>query len=53
MRSLLAAMGVTLRSVSEPIDDTSTGKFMELIFSGIAELDNNIRAERSTSLHHS
>ena len=48
MRSLLAAMGVTLRSVSEPIDDTYTGKFMEQIFAAVAELDNNIRADRST-----
>ena len=47
LRSLLAAMGVTLRSVTEPIDDTYTGKFMEGIFALVAELDNNIRADRS------
>src|SRR5664279_1800692 len=48
LRSLLAAMGVTLRSVTEPIDDTSAGKFMEHIFAGLAEFDNNVRADRST-----
>jgi DNA invertase Pin-like site-specific DNA recombinase len=47
MRALLSSMGVQLRSVTEPIDDTSTGKFIELVLSGVAELDNNIRTERS------
>jgi site-specific DNA recombinase len=47
MRALLGSMGVQLRSVTEPIDDTSTGKFIELVLSGVAELDNNIRTERS------
>ena len=48
LRGLLAAMGVTLRSATEPIDDSSPGKFMETIFAGIAELDNNLRADRSS-----
>src|ERR1035437_2611665 len=47
IRALLTAMGVTLRSATEPIDDSSTGKFIEQIFVAVAELDNNIRADRS------
>src|SRR5262249_31413734 len=47
IRALLNSMGVQLRSVTEPIDDSSTGKFIELVLSGVAELDNNIRTERS------
>jgi site-specific DNA recombinase len=41
--------GIALRSVTEPIDDTSTGRFMETIFAGIAQLDNDVRAERTTA----
>jgi len=29
MRSLLQSLGISLRSATEPIDDTSTGKLME------------------------
>lgn len=47
MRVYLAGMGIQLRSVTEPIDDSSTGKFIELVLSGVAELDNNIRTERT------
>jgi site-specific DNA recombinase len=47
MRVYLAGMGIRLRSVTEPIDDSSTGKFIELVLSGVAELDNNIRTERT------
>ncbi len=38
---------MNLRSVTEPIDDTSTGKFIEHVLAGVAELDNNIRTDRS------
>ena len=47
MRALLSGFGVHLRSVTEPIDDSSTGKFMEHVLAAVAELDNNIRTERS------
>jgi site-specific DNA recombinase len=47
MKVYLAGMGIKLRSVTEPIDDSSTGKFIELVLSGVAELDNNIRTERT------
>jgi len=47
LRSVLGAIGVTLRSATEAIDDTYTGKFMETVLSAVAELDNSIRADRS------
>src|SRR6185437_13001858 len=53
MRALLSGIGVQLRSVTEPIDDTSTGKFMEHVLAAVAELDNNIRTERTVKgMHH-
>jgi site-specific DNA recombinase len=41
--------GTTLRSVTEPIDDTATGRLMESILSGFAQFDNDIRAEKTTA----
>lgn len=48
-RAILQKIGITLRSVTEPIDDSSTGRFMETVFAGIAQLDNDVRAERTTA----
>ncbi len=47
LRVILSGLGVQLRSVTEPIDETSTGRFMEVVLSGVAQLDNDIRTERS------
>jgi site-specific DNA recombinase len=47
IRALLAGLGISLRSVSERIDETPTGRFMETIFAGLAQLDNDMRAERT------
>lgn len=47
IKTLLLSLGVSLRSVTEPIDDTSSGKFMETMFSAVAQLDNDIRSERT------
>ncbi|MBZ5491443.1 MAG: recombinase family protein [Acidobacteriia bacterium] len=47
LRAVLSGLGVQLRSVTEPIDETSTGRFMEVVLSGVAQLDNDIRTERS------
>ncbi len=49
LRGVLAAMGVTLRSATEPTDDTSPGRFMETIFAAVAQFDNDIRADRSSN----
>ena len=47
LRAQLATLGVTLRSVTEPIDDSSTGKLMEGIIASMAQFDNDVRAERT------
>jgi len=46
-RAMLAKYGVTVRSATEPVSDDPTGRFMTTILSAIAELDNDIRGERS------
>jgi len=45
--AMLRKCGVKLRSVTEPIDDSSIGKFMETVLAGFAELDNRMKADRS------
>ena len=47
LRALLQKLGVTLRSVTEPIDDTSTGQLMEGILASFAQFDNDQKAERT------
>lgn len=47
LRSQLATLGITLRSVTEPIDDSSTGKLIEGMVSTIAQFDNDVRSERT------
>lgn len=46
-QAVLRKQGTTLVSATEPIDQTVMGKAMEGMLSVWAELDNNIRAERS------
>ena len=45
----LNELGVELKSVSEPIDKTPFGKFITTISSSYAQLDNDIRAERTVT----
>lgn len=47
IRALLVRHGIVLRSVTEPIDSTPIGKFIENVLSSSAQLDNDIRAERT------
>src|SRR5262249_6438557 len=47
IRGLLQKFGITLRSVTEPIDDSSTGKFIEGVLAAAAQFDNDVRAERT------
>ena len=47
LRVLLQKLGVTLRSVTEPINDTSTGQLMEGILASFAQFDNDQKAERT------
>ncbi|MGH9386663.1 MAG: recombinase family protein [Vicinamibacterales bacterium] len=39
MRALLKSLGISLRSVTEPIDDTSTGKLMEGVLAAFAQFE--------------
>lgn len=47
IRRHLAGLGVTLRAVSQPIDETPAGKFMEGIFAALSQLDNEVRGSRT------
>ena len=45
MRAVLLAAGVLLRSVSENIDETSSGNFMATIFGAVHQLNNDVKSE--------
>ncbi len=47
LRSHLKSLGISLRSATEPIDDTSTGKLMEGVLAAFAQFDNDIRSDRT------
>lgn len=49
VRATLQKYGTELRSVTEPINETPTGKLMEGVLSAFAEFDNSIRTERSVN----
>ena len=48
-RAFLAALGVSLRSVTEHFDESSQGKLMESILASFAQFDNDVRAERTVA----
>ena len=47
LRSHLKSLGISLRSATEPIDDTSTGKLMEGVLAAFAQFDNDCRSDRT------
>ncbi len=47
LRAHLKSLGISLRSATEPIDDTSTGKLMEGVLAAFAQFDNDCRADRT------
>ncbi len=49
LRAQLASLRITLRSVTEPIDDSSTGKLIEGMVSTLAQWDNDVRSERTVA----
>jgi site-specific DNA recombinase len=49
LRATLAGLGITLRSATEPIDDSSAGKLMEGIIAAMAQFDNDVRSERTVA----
>jgi site-specific DNA recombinase len=48
-RAFLAGLGINLRSVTEVFDESSQGKFMESIMAAVAQLDNDVRSERTAA----
>ena len=46
LKSLLQKLGITLRAVAQPIDDSATGQLMDGILAAFSEFDNNMRRER-------
>jgi len=47
LRGVLAGCGINLRSVTEPINETSTGKLMEGILSVFSQFENDHKADRT------
>jgi hypothetical protein len=47
LRAHLTSLGISLRSATEPIDDTSTGKLMEGVLAAFAQFDNDVRSDRT------
>ena len=47
IRALLARLGISLRSVSEPISDDPAGRLTENMLAAIAQFDNDQKAHRS------
>jgi DNA invertase Pin-like site-specific DNA recombinase len=47
VRTLLHRLGVSLRSVNEPIGDDSVGKLTENMLAAIAQFDNDVKSERT------
>ena len=47
LRSHLQSLGISLRSATEPIDGTSTGKLMEGVLAAFAQFDNDYRSDRT------
>jgi site-specific DNA recombinase len=46
-RAQLFSEGIMIRSVTETIDETSTGNFMTNVFAAVHQLDNDRKAERT------
>lgn len=47
VRTLLAKFGISLRSTTENIDDSPSGRFVETVLAATHQLDNDIRADRT------
>ena len=47
IRAMLKTQGSRLISITQPVSEDAYGRFSEVIFAGIAELENAIRGERS------
>ena len=47
LKASLMKLGITLRSVAQPIDDSATGQLMDGILAAFSEFDNNLRRDRT------
>ncbi len=47
VKSFLTNLGIQIISVTEKVDETPLGKFLETLNAGLAQLDNDQRAERT------
>lgn len=47
MHCHLRSLGISLRSATEPIDDTSTGKLMESVLAAFVQFDSDVRSDRT------
>lgn len=47
LRAYFGSLGITLRSATESIDDTATGRMMEGVLATMAQYDNDLRADRT------
>jgi site-specific DNA recombinase len=47
LTGLLMGWSIALRSATEPIDSTSSGRLMESVIASIAQFDNDVKAERT------
>jgi site-specific DNA recombinase len=45
VKMVLKAKGITVRSATEPVDDTKMGRFMEGLFVMLGQLDNDSKSE--------
>ena len=48
-QAVLAKAGVEVKSVTEPLSDSPAGKLLTTMLAGIAQFDNDVRAERTKS----
>ena len=49
VRSHLANLGIVLRSVTEPFDETPSGRCMENMLSVFSQFDNDLRSDRTVA----
>jgi site-specific DNA recombinase len=47
LKAYLMKLGITLRAVAQPIDDSATGQLMDGILAAFSEFDNNLRRDRT------
>lgn len=49
VRAALTGLGIQLRSVTEPVEEGSAGRFVETLLAAVAQLDNDVRSERTVA----